>query len=113
MNVLNPWKENLKKFTQETIGTTQKTLLNNRKAESDLGNFVTDSMVHWVSILSLKITLCTLQIIAVKVQVLPMVLFQVYFDCPFDTIFGVFTLDCCHSGVVASETTVQWEMEHR
>ena len=50
MNLLRPWKENLKSLSNEVVGSAQVTLHNKRYEESTLGNFVADSMVHWVGI---------------------------------------------------------------
>jgi hypothetical protein len=50
MNFLRPWKENLKSLSNEVVGSTQVTLHSKRYEESTLGNFVADSMVHWVRI---------------------------------------------------------------
>ena len=52
MNLLRPWKENLKSLSNEVVGSAQVTLHHKRYRyeESTLGNFVADSMVHWVGI---------------------------------------------------------------
>ena len=54
MNLLRPWKENLKSLSDEVVGSAQVTLHHKRYEagyeESTLGNFVADSMVHWVGI---------------------------------------------------------------
>ena len=48
MNLLRPWKENLKSLSNEVVGFAQVTLHHKRYEESTLGNFVADSMVNWV-----------------------------------------------------------------
>ena len=46
---IKPYKEEIKKFQQEVVGITNVVLEANRKKETNLGNLVTDSMVHWVN----------------------------------------------------------------
>ena len=45
---IKPYKEKIQKYQQEIVGSTDVILEANRKKETNLGNLVTDSMVHWV-----------------------------------------------------------------
>ena len=54
---VKPYKEKIENLQQEIVGTTNVLLEANRKKETNLGNLVTDSMVHWVNILEISFTL--------------------------------------------------------
>ena len=49
LDALSPWKEKVQKLSEKVIGKTLVPLTASRAHESTLGNFVTDSMVHYVS----------------------------------------------------------------
>ena len=49
LSQLKPYKEDLEELMKEIIGSTKIDLETYRNRESPLGNFITDSMVNWVS----------------------------------------------------------------
>ncbi len=46
---LKPWSDKVQAFSERIIGSTRVALRASRKEESNLANFVVDSMVHYVS----------------------------------------------------------------
>ena len=46
---LKPWQDEIRIFSETVIGKAKEPLIGDRAAESTLGNFITDSMVHYVS----------------------------------------------------------------
>ena len=59
LSQLKPYKKELDKL-MEIIGSTKIDLPTYRNRESPLGNFITDSMVNWVSVTSLCSPYCSL-----------------------------------------------------
>ena len=49
LNQLKPYKKDIEELMSDIVGSTKIDLTTYRNQESPLGNFITDSMVNWVS----------------------------------------------------------------